>query len=94
MRVRLAFAISTALTPDILLVDEIFAAGDAAFLKKAEKRMIDLITSSSILVLASHTREVVERFCDHAIWLDNGEVRQIGPIAEINEAYLDATMQR
>ena len=59
MRVRLAFAISTALNPEILVIDEIFGAGDERFMKKAEKRMIDLIARSSILVFASHSNALL-----------------------------------
>lgn len=90
MRVRLAFAISTALEPDILIIDEIFGAGDAAFMKKAERRMVDLIARSSILVFASHAPGIVEKFCDNAIWLENGEIRQNGSIKEVQEAYLSS----
>jgi ABC-type polysaccharide/polyol phosphate transport system ATPase subunit len=90
MRVRLAFAISTALDPDILIIDEMFAAGDAAFLKKAEKRMVDLIYRSKILAFASHSRPLVELYCDRAIWLDNGEIRQYGPTSEVYAAYLSS----
>ncbi|HEY8277826.1 MAG TPA: ATP-binding cassette domain-containing protein [Methyloceanibacter sp.] len=88
MRVRLAFAISTALDPEILIIDEVFGAGDAAFMKKAEKRMESLIDRSSILVFASHTPGVAERFCDQGIWLDGGEIRQGGSIQAVSEAYL------
>jgi ABC-2 type transport system ATP-binding protein len=90
MRVRLAFAIATALDPDILIIDEIFGAGDAAFMKKAENRMTDLIERSSILVFASHAFALVERFCDRAIWLDGGEIRRDGPIKEVYEAYVSS----
>lgn len=88
MRVRLAFAISTALDPDILVIDEVFGAGDAKFMKKAEKRMIDLIGRSKILIFASHAIALVEQFCDKAIWLDGGEIRQCGPLKEVCQAYL------
>lgn len=92
MRVRLAFAISTAaIDPDILLIDEIFSAGDAAFMKKAEARITDLIRRSKILVLASHVPDFAKRFCDRALWLDNGELRQDGPLDEVLGAYLRTT---
>jgi homopolymeric O-antigen transport system ATP-binding protein len=91
MRVKLAFAISTAFDPDILIIDEMFGAGDAAFIKKAEKRMLDLIDQSNILVFASHSQELVEKFCDKAVWLENGCIRDIGPIAKIGKAYLATT---
>jgi homopolymeric O-antigen transport system ATP-binding protein len=88
MRVRLAFAISTALDPEILIIDEVFGAGDAAFMKKAEKRMESLIDRSSILVFASHSPSLAERFCERGIWLDGGEILQSGPIKAVSEAYL------
>jgi ABC-type polysaccharide/polyol phosphate transport system ATPase subunit len=90
MRVKLAFAISTALDPEILVIDEIFGAGDAAFIKKAEKRMTDLIHRSNIFVFASHAPGLIEKFCDKAIWLDNGRIREIGSVAHVNEAYADS----
>lgn len=88
MRVRLAFAISTALDPDILVIDEILGAGDAAFIKRAEHRLISLIDRSKLLILASHSLGYIDQFCDTAVWLDNGEVRLRGPIKEVQEAYL------
>jgi ABC-type polysaccharide/polyol phosphate transport system ATPase subunit len=88
MRVRLAFAISTAIRPDILVIDEIFGAGDASFMKKAERRMIELIDQSKALVFASHAIGLAEKFCDQAIWLAAGEVRLRGPIRQVHEAYL------
>ena len=90
MRVRLAFAISTALEPDILIIDELFGAGDAAFMKKAKKRMEELIGRSSILVFASHSPDLVKQFCGRAILLDGGEIRQDGPIDDVCESYLDS----
>ena len=92
MRVRLAFAISTALDPDILIIDEVFGAGDVAFMKKAERRMMDLIARSKILVFASHAPELLEQFCDMAIWLDGGEIRRNGPIKEVQDAYLGSVL--
>jgi ABC-type glutathione transport system ATPase component len=70
-----------------------FTAGDAAFLKKAEKRMVDLIHRSRILAFASHSRPLVELYCDRAIWLDNGEIRQYGPTSEVYAAYLSSIAQ-
>jgi ABC-type sulfate/molybdate transport systems ATPase subunit len=84
-------AISTAIDPDILLIDEILGAGDDAFMKKAGERMTDLIQRSKILVLASHAPAFAERFCDRALWLDNGEIRQDGPLKQVLAAYLQAS---
>jgi ABC-2 type transport system ATP-binding protein len=88
MRLRLAFAISTALDPEILVIDEIFGAGDAAFAKKAERRMTELIDRSNILVFASHAQGTLERFCNRAVWLHSGSIREDGPIQNVHAAYL------
>jgi ABC-type polysaccharide/polyol phosphate transport system ATPase subunit len=90
MRLRLAFSISTAIDPDILVIDEILGAGDASFIKKAESRLADLIQRSKILVLASHSTTLAERFCTRAIWLDAGMVRADGPVAQVVENYLSS----
>ena len=89
MRLRLAFAISTAIKPDILVIDEIFGGGDAAFMKKAEQRMVDLIEKSKVLFLASHSFELIERFCNKAIWLDQGEIKCVGDVKPTHDAYLE-----
>ena len=90
MRVRLAFAISTALNPDILVIDEMFGAGDAAFIKKAEGRMNELIQRSKIFVFATHDAALAQRFCEKAVWLDRGEILQYGPAATIIQSYLQS----
>src|SRR6185437_6034347 len=64
MMIRLAFAISTCVPPEILLMDEWLAAGDAQFLAKAHRRMESFVRSSSILVLASHSLPLVEQWCN------------------------------
>lgn len=78
MMVRLAFAISTCIRPEILLIDEIFGAGDAAFMATAKNKMIDLMDQSSLVVLASHSDELIREFCNKAILLESGSVRYFG----------------
>jgi ABC-type polysaccharide/polyol phosphate transport system ATPase subunit len=90
MRVRLAFAVSTAFEPDILVIDEGFGAGDVAFARKAEKRMRDFVGRTKILIFASHSHSLLEQFCDKAIWLEAGEIRAMGPLEEINAQYLSS----
>jgi ABC-type polysaccharide/polyol phosphate transport system ATPase subunit len=90
MRTRLAFAIATAIEPDILILDEVFGAGDAAFKKKAEERALHLVAQSRIVVFASHENKLVERLCDQAIWLDNGVIQKIGPTREIVDSYMQS----
>jgi ABC-type polysaccharide/polyol phosphate transport system ATPase subunit len=87
MVLRLAFGISTSVTPDILLLDEFFGVGDAAFLEKAERRLNELVSSAGILVFASHSRELIRRLCNKALWLDKGEVRALGDVESVLAEY-------
>lgn len=87
MRTRLGFAISTAFVPDILLIDEVFGAGDAAFIKKAEARMKKLIGQSRIVVLATHSNPLIRRICNKAMWLDHGQLKAFGPVDEVVGLY-------
>jgi lipopolysaccharide transport system ATP-binding protein len=75
MLMRLAFAISTAVKPEILLMDEWLSVGDEEFLAKAEARLEHLLESTQILVLASHSRELLERRCNRVLHLEHGVVK-------------------
>lgn len=88
MMVRLAFAISTCVPPDILLMDEWLSAGDARFLSKAKTRMANFVNRASILVLASHSMDLLLEWCQTGILLDYGQVVAVGPISEVVDAYL------
>lgn len=74
MLARLGFAIITSTKSEILLIDEVIGVGDQSFLSKAFKRIEKLINKSQILVLASHSKEIIERFCNKAIYLHNGHI--------------------
>jgi lipopolysaccharide transport system ATP-binding protein len=74
MHLRLAFAISTVMRPEILLMDEWLSVGDENFKVKMEKRLDDLVSNTSILVIASHSRELVLRLCNRVIWLKHGRI--------------------
>jgi ABC-type polysaccharide/polyol phosphate transport system ATPase subunit len=87
MMIRLAFAASTCIPPDILIMDEWLTAGDAQFLEKAQRRVEAFVRTSSILVLASHSLELVEQWCNRGVLLHEGRAVAIGPIAEIVAAY-------
>lgn len=87
MITRLAFAISTAVQPDILLLDEVVAAGDVHFSKKARERTLKMAGSASILVLAIHDMNTLRSFCSKAAVLRAGEIADIGPIDEVLERY-------
>ena len=87
--VRLAFSTSTAFMPDILLLDEVFAAGDAGFIDKAMRRMKDMVNVAKILVMVTHNMETALEICDRCIWMDRGQVRMDGATEEVVQAYLD-----
>lgn len=87
MMLRLAFAISTAKTPEIVLLDEVVGAGDAAFAKKARARTQELVENASILVLASHDTNMLRSFCNQAAVFRAGEITAIGPIDDILRDY-------
>lgn len=87
MQMRLAFAISTVGSPEILLLDEWLSVGDESFREKAEERLTQLVDDSKILVLASHSRVLVERLCSRGVWIESGKVREDGPIGEVSNSY-------
>lgn len=90
MFVRLAFAISTSIEPDIMIMDEMIGTGDARFIEKAKARLNDLLQRVKILVLATHDAEIMKSLCNKIIWLDHGEIRQIGTFDEVYPSYLAA----
>lgn len=90
MLVRLAFAISTTLQGDILLLDEILGAGDAAFQKKAQKRMEYLIEQAKIIMLVSHNLTSVKEICNRAILLQDGEIIADGDVEYVIKEYLNS----
>lgn len=87
MQVRLAFAISTSVGGDILLLDEVIGAGDGRFMEKAKVRIGELIDQSEILVLASHDLKSLESFCDRGLVLHHGALLYDGPIANAVREY-------
>ena len=87
MLVRLGFAIATAIDPEILLLDEGLGAGDARFATRAANRVKAMIERSSIMVLASHSDELIRQMCKRAILLDRGRVVADGPTDEVLAIY-------
>lgn len=82
MTLRLAFGVSTAITPDILIMDEWIGAGDARFLTAAQDRLQSMVSGSRILVLASHNEKVIRNFCTRAIVLFKGSVVYSGSVPD------------
>jgi ABC-type polysaccharide/polyol phosphate transport system ATPase subunit len=78
MMVRLAFAISTSIQPEILLIDEIFGAGDANFFETARRKMVELLDHSSIVVMATHSDDLIREFCNKVLLLDGGRIKYFG----------------
>jgi lipopolysaccharide transport system ATP-binding protein len=87
MQVRLAFAISTAVGGDVLLLDEIVGAGDANFMRKAEKRIRALTDASEILILASHDMSTLKTLCTRGLVFDHGSIAFDGTIDEAIDLY-------
>jgi ABC-type polysaccharide/polyol phosphate transport system ATPase subunit len=87
MYLRLAFAISTSIEPDIIVMDEMIGAGDANFIKKAEKRLKTMMEKTKILVLATHDTKIMNTLCNKVMWLDHGEIRHVGNINDIMPIY-------
>jgi len=93
MRVRLAFAVATLFQPDILLLDEIFGAGDMDFFDKASQRIIDISGKAGITVFSTHWLELAERFCNRAIWMDRGQIKMEGDLDTVLDAYRQVRTQ-
>lgn len=87
MHLRLAFSVATIIRPEILLMDEWLSVGDASFNQKAKKRMTDLVESSEILVIASHSRKLIEETCNRAFWFEHGSLKLDGSPKEVCSAY-------
>jgi ABC-type polysaccharide/polyol phosphate transport system ATPase subunit len=87
MAIRLGFSIATSGDPEILLIDEVFGAGDLTFQKKAEERMRDFMGRAKIVVMVGHHLNFLEKFCTRVLWIDKGQVKMGGTPQEIIGAY-------
>lgn len=88
MYLRLAFSLATAVQPEILILDEMFAGGDAAFVKKATERMSKIVDQAKIMVLVSHDANNLRMFCNRVIWIDHGQIKEDGDAAAVIDHYL------
>lgn len=91
MFLRLAFSVSTAVSPEILLLDEVVAAGDAAFIDKATQRLRDMVQQVNILVFVSHSMEQIRAFCNRCLWMSGGSQVMLGDVDEVIKAYQDSS---
>lgn len=87
MHLRLAFAVATVVKPEILLMDEWLSVGDAAFNKKAEERLVQLVNASRILVIASHSADLINKVCNRVMWFEHGQLIMDGSPQEVCKAY-------
>ena len=87
MRARLQFSIATASTPDILIVDEALATGDAGFKERSDERMRGMLAGAGTIFIATHVMSSVTDLCNRAIWLDHGDMIAAGDPGPITEAY-------
>jgi ABC-2 type transport system ATP-binding protein len=87
MVARLGFSIATITRPDILIVDEILAVGDFLFQQKCEKRISEMMSGGTTVIIVSHSIGQIERLCNRVIWLDKGNVIMDGPTQEVCDLY-------
>ena len=87
MVARLAFSVATMTKPDILIADEILSVGDFLFQQKCERRMAELMSGGTTVILVSHSIEQIERMCNKVAWLDHGHLRRNGPTAQVTAEY-------
>lgn len=91
MVMRLAFSIASMVEPDVLIVDEILAVGDARFQEKSYTRMLELMHKGTAVLLVSHDLGQIRRLCDRVLWLEGGRVRRLGDTQEVCDAYAKAS---
>lgn len=87
MLLRLAFSVATSIRADIVIMDEWLSVGDESFAERAEVRLNELVDDSEILVIASHSKELIQKTCNRVIWLEQGVIKKEGPTQEVVEAY-------
>lgn len=90
MVARLAFAISTIVIPDVLIVDEILSVGDMSFQRKSYKRMLELMEGGTTVVYVSHDIDSISSLCNKVMWLEKGKVKHIGDAKEVCEMFVES----
>jgi lipopolysaccharide transport system ATP-binding protein len=90
MRARLGFSTAIQVDPDIILIDEILGVGDAEFRLKSRQALREKILSDKTVVLVSHEQAAIRGLCDRVLWVEQGRVRQLGPVEEVMPTYLEA----
>ena len=87
MLARLAFSVASVVNPEILIVDEILAVGDASFQEKSRKRMLELMGGGTTVLFVSHSLDQIREMCNRVVWLERGQVKALGQVTEICDVY-------
>ena len=87
MLARLAFSVASVVNPEILIVDEILAVGDASFQEKSRKRMLELMGGGTTVLFVSHSLDQIREMCNRVVWLEHGQVKALGQVTEICDVY-------
>jgi len=90
MYVRLAFSVAVHLTPELLLLDEVLAVGDASFQQKSKEKMKELLNSGATIIFVSHNAAAVKEICERAIWIEHGSIKRDGEAGIVVEEYNNA----
>ena len=87
MLMRLAFSVAAMVEPEVLIADEILAVGDEAFQQKSLNRMKEMMSGGTTVLLVSHSLDQIREVCDRVVWLDHGDIKMLGPVDEVCDAY-------
>lgn len=85
MYMRLAFSLATTVDPDVLVLDELFAGGDATFVKRGKERMYNMIDRARVMILVSHDQSLLRSLCERFIWLDHGKIVADGDVSVLDQ---------
>lgn len=88
MAARLGFSVATIVKPDILIVDEVLAVGDAAFQEKCKQRMTEMLSGGTTLLFVSHSIEQVKELCENIAWIHKGELKKYGKVNDVVDLYM------
>jgi len=88
MQLRLAFAVAAHLEPEILIIDEVLAVGDAEFQKKCLGKMQEVVNEGRTILFVSHNLSIIQQLCDRSVWLDKGQVRYVNKTHDVIEKYI------
>ena len=92
MTAKLAFAISTVVEPEILIVDEILSVGDIKFQEKSKNKMMEMIKGGTTVLYVSHSLQSIKELCTKVVWIEHGQMVMIGDAKEVCDKYYEKQM--